>query len=166
MNFSFSDGGMSSYGSGVSTSTAVQPYLPYNYNCSRQELMGEIVRYTSPYLFPFAVEYSFVAAAVLIAMWRNIGKNPRYWGEEDDHISVASRKMTNYAKTDCVGASKGLFFGLITLICGLICLVLFFVLIHHENVQVRRRSIQSLCDTVLYNRLFYFFHQMISHSFF
>ncbi len=61
----------------------------------------------------------------------------RYWGEEDDHISVASRKMINYAKTDCVGASKGLFFGLITLICGLICLVLFFVLIQHDNEQVR-----------------------------
>ena len=61
----------------------------------------------------------------------------RYWGEEDDHVSVASRKMTHYAKTDCVGASKGLFFGLLTLICGLICLILFFVLIDHNNSQVQ-----------------------------
>ena len=44
--------------------------------------------------------------------------------------------MTNYAKTDCVGASKGLFFGLLTLVVGLICLILFFVLIDHENKQV------------------------------
>ena len=61
----------------------------------------------------------------------------RYWGEEDDHVSVASRKITHYAKSDCVGASKGLFFGLLTLICGLICLILFFVLIDHHNTQVR-----------------------------
>ncbi len=101
-------------------------------------------------------------------------------------MSVASRKMTSYAKTDCVGASKGLFFGLLTLVsgvnfinvkhanflyeslfgsffylnvtreklpkrhsykkfsrlmlmkltAGLICLILFFVLIDHDNQQV------------------------------
>ncbi len=51
-------------------------------------------------------------------------------------MSVASRKMTSYAKTDCVGASKGLFFGLLTLVSGLICLILFFVLIDHDNQQV------------------------------
>ena len=34
-------------------------------------------------------------------------------------MSVASRKMTSYAKTDCVGASKGLFFGLLTLVSGI-----------------------------------------------
>ena len=51
-------------------------------------------------------------------------------------MSVASRKMTAYAKTDCVGASKGLFFGLLTLVLGVISLILFFVLINHENQQV------------------------------
>ncbi len=55
----------------------MQPYMPYNYNCTREAIMGEIVKYTSPYLFPFVVEYSFIAAAVLFAMWKNIGKNPR-----------------------------------------------------------------------------------------
>ena len=60
----------------------------------------------------------------------------RYRGEDDDRMSVASRKMTAYAKTDCIGASKGLFFGLLTLVLGLICLILYFVLIGHENQQV------------------------------
>jgi hypothetical protein len=55
-------------------------------------------------------------------------------------MSVASRKMTSYAKTDCVGASKGLFFGLLTLVSGLICLILFFVLIDHDNQQVGNLS--------------------------
>ena len=49
--------------------------------------------------------------------------------------------MTSYAKTDCVGASKGLFFGLLTLVCGLICLILFFVLIGHNNEQVSQLAI-------------------------
>lgn len=34
---------------------------------------------------------------------------------------------------DCVGASKGLFFGLLLLVGSLICLILFFVLIHHPD---------------------------------
>lgn len=62
----------------------------------------------------------------------------RFHGEEDDRMSVASRKMTAYAKTDCVGASKGLFFGLLTLVLGVISLVLFFVLIDHDNREVRK----------------------------
>ena len=62
----------------------------------------------------------------------------RYRGEDDDRMSIASRKMTAYAKTDCIGASKGLFFGLITLVLGVISLILFFVLIDNENQQVSR----------------------------
>ena len=61
----------------------------------------------------------------------------RYRGEDDDRMSIASRKMTAYAKTDCIGASKGLFFGLITLVLGVISLILFFVLIDNDNQQVR-----------------------------
>ena len=49
-----------------------------NYTCGRTAFMGDIVQYTSPYLFPFVIEYSFIAAAVLIAMWKSVGKNPRY----------------------------------------------------------------------------------------
>ena len=41
--------------------------------------MGDIVKYSGPYLFPFVIEYSLIAAAVLFAMWKNIGKNPRYF---------------------------------------------------------------------------------------
>ncbi|KAJ8942532.1 hypothetical protein NQ318_005236, partial [Aromia moschata] len=36
-------------------------------------------------------------------------------------------------RVDCVGASKGLFFGLLMLVGSLICLILFFVLIHHKD---------------------------------
>ncbi|XP_040571544.1 uncharacterized protein [Lepeophtheirus salmonis] len=115
--------------------------LANNFTCGRQYIMGNIVQFSAPYLYPFVIQYSMIAASVLFVMWKRIGKSPRYWGEEDDHISVASRKMTNYAKTDCVGASKGLFFGLLTLVVGLICLILFFVLIDHENTQVSELAV-------------------------
>lgn len=39
----------------------------------------------------------------------------------------------NGSRLDCVGASKGLFFGLLMLVGSLICLLLFFVLIQHNQ---------------------------------
>jgi hypothetical protein len=39
--------------------------------------MGDIVKFAGPYLFPFVIEYSLIAAAVIFAMWKSIGKNPR-----------------------------------------------------------------------------------------
>ena len=53
-------------------------HLANNFTCGRNFIMGDIVKYSGPYLFPFVIEYSLIAAAVLFAMWKNIGKNPRY----------------------------------------------------------------------------------------
>jgi hypothetical protein len=39
-------------------------------------------------------------------------------------------------KVDCVGASKGLFFGLLLLVGSLICLILFFVLVRHPQLSL------------------------------
>jgi hypothetical protein len=52
-------------------------HLANNFTCGRNYIMGDIVSFTAPYLYPFVVEYSLIAAAVLIAMWRSIGGNPR-----------------------------------------------------------------------------------------
>ncbi|KYM81236.1 Otopetrin-2 [Atta colombica] len=41
--------------------------------------------------------------------------------------------ILGHTRVDCVGASKGLFFGLLLLVGSLICLILFFVLIHHPE---------------------------------
>ena len=53
-------------------------HLANNFTCGRNFIMGDIVKYSGPYLFPFVIEYSLIAAAILFAMWRNIGKNPRF----------------------------------------------------------------------------------------
>lgn len=47
--------------------------------------------------------------------------------------AVAIAQAQNGSRVDCVGASKGLFFGLLLLVGSLICMLLFFVLIHHEQ---------------------------------
>ena len=49
--------------------------------------------------------------------------------------------MITYTRVDCVGASKGLFFGLLVLVSALICLILFFVLIDHGKLHVSQLAV-------------------------
>lgn len=47
--------------------------------------------------------------------------------------AVAIAQAQQSGRVDCVGASKGLFFGLLLLVGSMICLILFFVLIRHNE---------------------------------
>ncbi|CAH0561215.1 unnamed protein product [Brassicogethes aeneus] len=91
--------------------------------CGRVNIMGTIVNDSAPYLFPFIIEYSLIGAAVIYVMWKHIGRHPR----------AVALAQANQGRVDCVGASKGLFFGLLMLVASLICLILFFVLVHHPH---------------------------------
>ncbi|XP_046394989.1 uncharacterized protein LOC124162480 isoform X7 [Ischnura elegans] len=128
-----------------------------NYSCGRVNIMGTIVQDSAPYLFPFIIEYSLIGAAVVYVMWSHIGWSPRYVVEEEEEEEAAlmerrialgvlaaqgrtgGRIVTRHgaipgSRVDCVGASKGLFFGLLLLVASLICLILFFVLIRHPDL--------------------------------
>lgn len=113
-------------------------------SCDRINIMGTIVQDSAPYLFPFIIEYSLIGAAVIYVMWKHIGRNPRYISEEDlEHrleVMLSRRAVAmahaQQGRVDCVGASKGLFFGLLLLVGSLICLILFFVLIHHPDLGI------------------------------
>lgn len=48
-------------------------------------------------------------------------------------VALAQAQTT---RVDCVGASKGLFFGLLLLVGSLICLILFFVLVQHPQLSL------------------------------
>ncbi|XP_018012277.1 uncharacterized protein LOC108669458 isoform X3 [Hyalella azteca] len=106
-----------------------------NRSCGRVEIMGSIVSDSAPYLYPFIIEYSLIAACVLFIMWKHIGRSPKYVFDPElgDGISVASRRCQ--VKVDCIGASKGLFCGLLVLVSTLICLILFFVLVNQEDLR-------------------------------
>ncbi|KAF7989952.1 hypothetical protein HCN44_008626 [Aphidius gifuensis] len=114
---------------------------PADNACGRVNIMGNIVQEAAPYLFPFIIEYSLIGAAVIYIMWKHIGRYPRYQAEADLERrleAMLSRRAVALAhagngRVDCVGASKGLFLGLFLLVGSLICLILFFVLIHHPN---------------------------------
>lgn len=50
--------------------------------------------------------------------------------------AVALAQAHQSGRVDCVGASKGLFFGLLLLVGAMICLILFFVLIVHDEYKM------------------------------
>ncbi|XP_011493999.1 PREDICTED: uncharacterized protein LOC105359184 [Ceratosolen solmsi marchali] len=54
--------------------------------------------------------------------------------DKQEEVKVEAKVVKGHGRVDCVGASKGLFFGLLLLVGSLICLILFFVLIHHPDL--------------------------------
>ncbi|CAL7936896.1 unnamed protein product [Xylocopa violacea] len=112
-------------------------------SCGRVNIMGTIVQDAEPYLFPFIIEYSLIGAAVIYVMWKHIGRHPRWPHQVEADLerrleAMLSRRAValahaGHTRVDCVGASKGLFFGLLLLVGSLICLILFFVLIQHPD---------------------------------
>ncbi|CAH0759072.1 unnamed protein product [Diatraea saccharalis] len=112
--------------------------------CGRNPIMGTIVADSAPYLYPFIIEYSLIGAAVIYVMWKHIGRYPSVANDEDLERrleAVLSRRAAALAaaqrgnRVDCAGASKGLFCGLLLLVASLICLILFFVLIRHQELK-------------------------------
>ncbi|XP_047989012.1 proton channel OtopLc isoform X8 [Leguminivora glycinivorella] len=112
--------------------------------CGRIPIMGTIVTDSAPYLYPFIIEYSLIGAAVIYVMWKHIGRYPSVANDEDLERrleAVLSRRAAALAaaqrgnRVDCAGASKGLFCGLLLLVASLICLILFFVLIRHQELK-------------------------------
>ncbi|XP_065206172.1 proton channel OtopLc isoform X2 [Planococcus citri] len=125
---------------GLKQNATVPTYA--NDSCGRINIMGTIVEDSAPFLYPFIIEYSLIGAAVIYIMWRHIGRYPRYVSEENiehkleimlSQRAVAIAQAQSGSRVDCIGASKGLFFGLLMLVGSLICLLLYFVLIQHEQ---------------------------------
>jgi hypothetical protein len=61
----------------------------------------------------------------------------RYICDDDDTglANGSSSVITATPKVDCVGASKGLFVGLLLLICAMIATILFFILVDNEKFR-------------------------------
>jgi hypothetical protein len=81
----------------------------------------------------------------------------RYHGEEDlEHrleVILSRRAVAmahaQHGRMDCVGASKGLFLGLLLLVASLICLILFFVLIHNKDLNTLAIYLADVSHCVL-----------------
>jgi len=99
------------------------------YACFNDNTLGRLWTSSMPYLFPFIVEYSLIAAAVTYIMWRSVGEDKikKMEGKKIDE-EPNGKKRRGYLRVDCQSASKGLFLGLLCLVGGIIILIIFFVM--------------------------------------
>ncbi|XP_076338177.1 proton channel OtopLc-like [Tachypleus tridentatus] len=104
--------------------------------CQKTDIIDDIVSQASPFLYPFTVEFSLIGSAVLYVMWKNIGKNPAFIVEKKNNVIFDAPSVRNSARMNCIGASKGLFLGLLVLVICMCCLIAFFVLVHHEEHKI------------------------------
>ncbi|XP_043199848.1 proton channel OtopLc-like isoform X2 [Amphibalanus amphitrite] len=117
-------------GSLFSFTTAHAQRVMRLYQCYNNNTLGQMWTKSMPYLFPFIVEYSLIAAAVTYIMWKSVGRERSKQAETkkaDSDSTLDSRRRKQW-RTDCRAASKGLFLGLLCLVGGIVVLIIFFVM--------------------------------------
>lgn len=132
--------------------------------CQKEQIMGSILADTSPYLYPFIVEYSLIGAAFLYVMWSNIGRNSKSLndpcslpsspgtGVNIDNLSTSSREssaLVSHSLYSCLGSSKGLFCGFLFLVVSITSLIIFFVLVHHPTYNLLATLISDISHSTL-----------------
>jgi hypothetical protein len=101
-------------------------------------MMGNVVQDASQFLFPCAIEYSLICAAILYVMWKNVSMS-----EDDGGIysrsnsagSATGRRSRHQYSVDCAKANKGLFAGIFVLVGIIISLIIFYALINNHNFK-------------------------------
>ncbi|XP_046442073.1 proton channel OtopLc-like isoform X2 [Daphnia pulex] len=134
--------------------------------CHRSDLMGTLTQNASPFLFPCAIEYSLICAAIMYEIWKHTGKNRHQKLARSVNDSPAGvrtprtprgsfypysqRRSPHHYSVDCTNANKGLFFGIFVLVLSILAMILFFVLIHREEYKSTAITIVHLAELILY----------------
>ncbi|XP_063853521.1 proton channel OtopLc-like, partial [Scylla paramamosain] len=125
------------------------------HHCFQNNSLGRLWTDAQPYLFPFLVQYSLIAAAVTYVMWCNVGKErlkklTQNKPEMEDSTTLDKRGVRKgYWKVDCRSASKGLFLGLLCLVGGTVILIIFFVMKDQEAFRQRLFWLTTSTHTLL-----------------
>lgn len=109
-----------------------------NYGCEKTTELTEMINYTTPYLYPFSIEYNILIVGVWILIWENIGKTERHTHipsvevtYEEDNTKGFSSNMIIYV--DCHSSNRGLFAGLLMTVATVISIILFFIFTSSQN---------------------------------
>ncbi|XP_037297406.1 proton channel OtopLc-like [Manduca sexta] len=114
----------------------------HNPECIGSQAISSIFENFSPYLYPFSVEFNILIVAVYYIIWSNIGNcdnddaNSELNSTMDDNTTVCRIPTANedndytsniVIHADCHASNKGLFLGLILVVCVAGMLILGFV---------------------------------------
>ncbi|XP_014244934.1 otopetrin-2-like isoform X2 [Cimex lectularius] len=120
------------------------------HNCLNTNTLGQLWTSSMPFLYPFIVQFSLIAAGVTYVMGQNVGR------DRISHMKTHSKKCTTNnnimmngklcqtscihdahhyrtSQIDCTGASKGLFLGLLCLVASIVVIIIFLVVKEDEG---------------------------------
>ncbi|EZA59070.1 Otopetrin-3 [Ooceraea biroi] len=96
--------------------------------CLNTNTLGQLWTSSMPFLYPFIVQFSLIAAAVTFVMGQNVGRNRLT--KQKFH---SSKDLTNHTRIGCDGSSKGLFLGILCMVAGIVVILIFLVVREDEN---------------------------------
>lgn len=113
-----------------------------NYGCEKDTHLSDMINATTPYLYPFSIEFNILMVGLWILLWENIGKFERHTHipsvevtyEEDNSKSLTSNLIIY---VDCHASNRGLFAGLLMTVATVISIILFFIFSSSEDQQTR-----------------------------
>lgn len=129
-------GAYGSYGS----KKAAYSELGINYGCSMTTPLTKMINNTTPYLYPFSIEYNILIVGIWILLWENIGRMDRHTHlpsieitYEDDNTKGITSNLIIYV--DCHSSNRGLFAGLLMTVATVISIILFFIFTANDSTK-------------------------------
>lgn len=112
------------------------------HECLNTNSLGQLWTSSMPFLYPFIVQFSLIAAAVTFVMGQNVGRGRIFLKQKkltNSHSKVCSiasagdHSLRSTWSVDCGGASKGLFLGILCLVAGIVVIIIFLVVKEDEE---------------------------------
>ncbi|XP_024868498.1 uncharacterized protein LOC112452486 isoform X1 [Temnothorax curvispinosus] len=96
--------------------------------CLNTNTLGQLWTSSMPFLYPFIVQFSLIAAAVTFVMGQNVGR-----GRLTKQKFHGSKDLSSHSRVGCDGSSKGLFLGILCMVAGIVVILIFLVVREDEN---------------------------------
>ncbi|XP_063232672.1 proton channel OtopLc-like isoform X3 [Bacillus rossius redtenbacheri] len=125
------------------------------HECLNTNSLGQLWTSSMPFLYPFIVQFSLIAAAVTFVMGQNVGRSriqqtlkkahAKNNNNNNNIISNGSSKNGTAKSSapaegdwsvDCGGATKGLFLGLLCVVAGIVVIIIFLVVKEDEQFPI------------------------------
>lgn len=125
-----------------------------NYGCEKDTNLSDMINYTTPYLYPFSIEFYILMVGLWMFLRANIGKVERHTHipsvkviYEGDHSKSLTSNLVIFV--DCHSSNRGLFAGLFMTVITVIAIILLFILSSYEGSDEIGRYVNGVTEVVL-----------------
>lgn len=114
----------------------------------KNDILGKAIERTTPYLYPFIIEFALIGASVTFIMSSHIGKRPAHPEVVPNRVRKPNIKKF-LEKKDFSHSLKGIIAGLVILTIALVNLTLFFGLDVHEHTEDAAEKLSKISNTII-----------------